>query len=104
MGICNIIDDPRRTPEQWELISAHVRGSGPVPPDGCRLAMFGTDRVITVWDSPADRDSFLAERLAPAYEAAGRSLDEVTRTEFDVEMLIAGDLAGMAQQPAGAER
>jgi hypothetical protein len=33
----------------------------------------------------------------------GRSLDEVTRTQFDVEMLVAGDLAGMAQQLAGAE-
>jgi hypothetical protein len=47
--------------------------------------------------------SFLAERLAPAYDAVGRSLDEVTGTQFDVEMLIAGDLAGMAQQPAGAK-
>jgi hypothetical protein len=66
--------------------------------------VFGTDRVVTVWDSPADRDSFLAERLAPAYEAVGRSLDEVAGKQFDVELLIAGDLAGMAQQPAGAER
>jgi hypothetical protein len=104
MAICNIIDDPSRTPEQWELISAHVAGSGPVPPEGCRLAVFGTDRVVTVWDSSADRDSFLAERLAPAYEAVGRSLDEVTRTQFNVEMLVAGDFAGMAQQPTGAER
>jgi hypothetical protein len=104
MATCSIIDDPGRTPEQWERISAHVDGSGPVPPEGCRLAVFGTDRVVTVWDSPADRDSFLAERLAPAYEAVGRSLDEVTRTQFDVEMLIAADLAGMAQQPAAAER
>jgi hypothetical protein len=61
------------------------------------------ERAITVWDSPEDRDRFFAERLAPAYQAAGRSLDTVTRTQFDVEMLVAGDLAGMARQPVGAE-
>jgi hypothetical protein len=30
-------------------------------------------------------------------------LDEVTRTQFDVEFLVAGDLAGIASQPVGAE-
>jgi hypothetical protein len=103
MAICNIIDDPNRTSEQWELIGAHVRGSGPVPPEGCRLALLGRERAITVWDSPEDRDRFLAERLAPAYKAVGQSLDEVTRTQFDVEFLVAGDLAGIAAQPIGTE-
>jgi hypothetical protein len=103
MAICNIIDDPGRTAEQHELITAHVRGSGPTPPQGCRLALLGRERAITVWDSPEDRDRFLADRLAPAYEAVGHSLNEVTRMQFDVEMLVAGDLAGLAQQPAGAE-
>jgi hypothetical protein len=41
MAICNIIDDPNPTSEQWERIGAHVRGSGPVPPEGCRLALLG---------------------------------------------------------------
>jgi len=103
MAICNIIDDPGRTQEQHEQIAAHVRGSGPVPPPGCRLVFIGTELAITVWDSPAHRDRFLADRLGPAYEAAGLSLDDVTRTQFDVEMLVAGDLAGMAPQPVGAQ-
>ena len=103
MAICNIIDDPNRTNEEWERITAHVRGSGPTPPEGCRVAVLGRERAITVWDTLKDRDRFLAERLAPAYNAVGRSLDEVTRTEFEVEMLVAGDLTGMAQEPAGAE-
>jgi hypothetical protein len=103
VAICNIIDDPDRSAEEYERITAHVRGSGPTPPEGCRLALLGRERAITVWDSPTDRDRFLTQRLAPAYEAAGRSLDQITRTQFDVEMLVAGDLAGMAQQPAGAE-
>jgi hypothetical protein len=96
MAICNVIHDPDRSAEAYERITAHVRGSGPTPPEGCRLVLLGRGRAITVWDSPEDRDHFLAERLAPAYEAVGRSLDEVTRSEFEVDMLVAGDLAGMA--------
>lgn len=95
MAICNIIDDPGRSQEQYEQISAQVRRSGPVPPEGCRLVLISRERAITVWDSPEDRDRFLAERLAPAYDAVGRSLDEVTRSQFEVDMLVAGDLAGM---------
>jgi hypothetical protein len=94
MVICNIIDSPGRTAAQYERISAHVRSTGPVPPDGCRLALLGTERGITVWDSPADRDRFLAERLAPAWQAAGLSLDDAQQTQYEVEMLVAGDLTG----------
>ena len=103
MAICNIIDDPSRTTEEYERITAHVRGSGPTPPEGCRLVLLSRERVITVWDSPEDRDRFLAERLAPAYQSVGHSLDEVTRSQFEVDMLVAGDLAGMAPQLVGAE-
>jgi hypothetical protein len=85
MAICNIIESPGRTAEQLELIDAHLRSTGPIPPEGCRLA---------VWDSPEDRDRFLAERLAPAHQAAGLSLDDAERTQFEVEMLVAGDLTG----------
>ncbi len=103
MAICNIIDDPGRSVEGYERITTHVRGSGPVPPEGCRLVLVSRERAITVWDSPEDRDRFLAERLAPAYHATGRSLDELNRSQFDVDMLVAGDLAGMEPQPVGAE-
>jgi hypothetical protein len=104
MAICNIIDDPDRSGEEYERITAHVRRSGPTPPDGCRLVLLGRERAITVWDSTEDRDRFLAERLAPAYQAVRHSLDEVTRSQFEVDMLVAGDLAGMASEPVGAER
>src|ERR1700749_1592921 len=103
MAICNIIDDADRSAEDYERITAHVRGSGPTPPEGCRLVLLGRGRTITVWDSPADRDRFLPERLAPPLQSVGRSLDQVTRSQFDVDILVAGDLAGMAQ-PVGAER
>jgi hypothetical protein len=103
MAICNIIDDPSRTPEQLEEITAHVRRSGPIPPDGCRLILLGVQRAITVWDTSEDRDSFLTERLSLAYEAISRSLRETTRTQFEVELLVAGDLAGMTPGLVGAE-
>jgi hypothetical protein len=103
MAICTIIDDVHRSAEEYERIAAHVRGSGPTPPDGCRLVLLGRERTITVWDSPEDRDRFLADRLTPAYQAVGRSLDEVTRSQFEVDMLVAGDLAGMAPTPVGAD-
>ena len=54
--------------------------------------MLGQEYGITVWDSLEDRDRFLAERLAPAYEAAGLSLDDAERTQFEVQTLVAGDL------------
>lgn len=97
MAICTIIESPGRTAEQYQLISAHIRSTGPNPPEGCRLALVGKQRGITVWDSPEDRDRFLAERLAPAYEAAGLSLDDAEQTEFEVDMVVAGDLTGAAR-------
>jgi hypothetical protein len=100
MAICNIIETPGRTQEEYDLVGEHMRGSGPVPPEGCRLAVLGREHGITVWDSREDRDHFLAERLGPAFRAAGRSLDEVEQTEFEVDTLIAGDLVGKA---VGAE-
>jgi hypothetical protein len=103
MAICNIIDDPNRSAEERERIRAHVRGSGPTPPEGCRLVLLGTERAITVWDSPDDRDRFLAERLAPAYQAVDRSLHEVTRSQFEIDMLVAGDLAVMTPTLAGTD-
>ena len=103
MAICNIIDDPGRTQEQYEQISVHVRRSGPVLPDGCRLALLGRERAITVWDAPERCDRFLAERVGPAYEAVGRSLDQAERTQFEVDMLVAGDLVGVGKQLAGVE-
>lgn len=94
MAICNILEDAGRTQEQYERISAHVRDSGPTPPEGCRVAIISRERAITVWDSPDALDRFVAQRLGPAYEAVGHSLDEVTRTQFEVDALVAGDLVG----------
>ena len=98
MAICNIIEDARQTGKQARQLAAHLRSSGPVLPEGARLLLSGCGdpggRMITVWDSAEACDQFFTERLAPAYEAVGISLDGVTRRQFDIQMLTAGDLFG----------
>jgi hypothetical protein len=101
MAICMIVENPDQSDAQAEQVLAHVRSTGPVPPEGARLMLAGPAsrgwRVISVWDSPEARDRFFAERLTPAYEAAGLSFDSVRRTQFDVHVLQAGDLTGVPQ-------
>ena len=101
MAICQIIENREMSQDQWEQVNAHVRRSGPVPAEGGRLVVAGPAdpgwRVITVWESEGARDRFFAERLAPAYEEIGLSLDSIERTVFDVHTLIAGDLTGTPQ-------
>jgi hypothetical protein len=98
MALCQIVENPEQTEEQAEQVYAHVRSTGPVPPEGARLMVAGPAnpgwRVISVWDSEQARDRFFAERLAPAYQAAGLSMDSIKRTVFDVHTLSAGDLTG----------
>jgi len=101
MAICLIVENPGQDREQAERVMAHVRGSGPVPPAGARLALGGPAdpgwRFISVWDSEEALERFFAERLAPAYEAAGLSLAGIRRTMFPVHTLAAGDLTGVPQ-------
>lgn len=101
MAIATILEHPGQSQEQAEQIQAHVRSTGPVPPEGARLVLAGPAnpgwRVITVWDSVDARERFFAERLTSAYEQAGLSLADTERTQFDVQMLIAGDLTGTPQ-------
>jgi hypothetical protein len=108
MAICNIAEDPTQSTEQFEQIQAHLRGTGPVPPEGARLVLAGPvysgRRVITVWDSREARDSFFAERLGPAYASARLSFERVEHTEFEVDMLVAGDLTGMPEEVVAAGR
>jgi hypothetical protein len=103
MAFCQIVENPTQTEEQAEQVLAHVRSTGSVPPDGARLMIAGPADtgwvVISVWDSEQARDQFFAERLAPAYEAAGLSMGSIKRTVFDIHTLSAGDLTG-ALQPA----
>ena len=101
MALCQIVENREQTKEQAEQVYSHVRSTGPVPPEGARLMIAGPAnrgwRVISVWDSEQARDRFVAGRLAPAYKAAGLSMDSIERTVFDVHTLAAGDLTGTPQ-------
>ena len=101
MAICQIAHNPNQTAEQADLIFAHLRTTGPVPPEGGRLLVAGPSetgyRVISVWDSNEARERFLDERLTPAYEAAGLSMNDLDKTVFEVRTLVAGDLVGAPQ-------
>ncbi len=99
MAICLMVENPEQSQEQAEQVMAHVRSTGPVPPEGARLMLAGPAspgyRVISVWDSDEARERFFAERLAPAYKEASLSLDTIKRTVFEVQVLVAGDLTGV---------
>jgi len=100
MAICQIFDSPDVTAEDFERVSLHVRSTGPMMPEGARLLVAGPAaggwRVVSVWDSHEALERFVAERLVPAYEAAGLSFGDATRSPFDVHTLVAGDLVGTA--------
>ena len=101
MAIGHIMQHPTAGEEDYVQVMEHLRGTGPVPPEGARLVLSGPAepgwRVITVWGTRTELDRFFAERLRPAYEHAGLSLDDAQRTFFEVHSLTAGDLAGAAQ-------
>lgn len=101
MPICLTVDHPHETREQTQQVIEHVRSSGPVPPEGARLVLGGSLepgwRVITVWDSQEALERFTEERLIAAYHAAGLSLDDATRKQFEVYAMVAGDLTGGPQ-------
>ena len=74
MAICLIVENRDQSLEQAEQVFAHVRSTGPVPPEGARLMLAGPAdpgyRVISVWDSEEARDRFfiacVRQQLEPA--------------------------------------
>lgn len=98
-----IVENREMSDDSAQRVFDHVRSTGPVPPEGCRLMLAGPadpgTRIVSIWDSQEALQRFFAERLGPAYAAAGLSLDRITRTQFEVHTLVAGDLTG-APQPA----
>lgn len=78
------------------MVMEHLRESGPVPPTGAEVLVAGSAnggwRVISVWESQDSLQRFFEERLAPAYQQAGLSLDGVNRSTFDVHTYVTGQL------------
>jgi hypothetical protein len=101
MAYCLIVENPEEGQEQWEQVTAHLRSTGPLPPDGQRLLIAGPAergwRSVSVWDSAAALERFQTERLLPACRATGCPVDSASKTMFEVHTLVAGDLVGAAE-------
>jgi hypothetical protein len=103
MTYCAIIENPDAGEEQFEHVKAHLRDAGAFPPEGQRLLIGGPAeqgwRVISVWDSEGALERFYTEGLLTALSAIDVPYDRMTRTTFQVQTLVAGDLTA-APQPA----
>jgi hypothetical protein len=101
MSLCLIIEHPDQSQEQAEQVMAHLRSTGPVPPQGARIGIGGPGepgwRFVSLWDSEQDLQRFFADRLAAAYQQAGLSFENVKRTMFEVHTLFVADNAGVPQ-------
>jgi hypothetical protein len=101
MAYCQIVENPGVGREQFEQVRGHIQATGPFPPDGQRLLVAGPGdgswRVVSVWDSEEVMDGFYTERFPAACRAAGLSVEGMTRTVFEVDTLVAGDLTDAAQ-------
>jgi hypothetical protein len=101
MPYCAIIENPDAGQEQFERVNAYLRDTGVFPPEGQRLLIAGPVnggwRVISVWDTEEALERFYAEGLPAALKAADARYDRMTRTTFEVQTLVAGDLTGTPQ-------
>ena len=74
MAIAMLIDNPEGSQELYDKVLEHLALDG--KPAGGILHVAGPGpnggwRVVEVWESRADADRFFAERLGPAFAAAG---------------------------------
>jgi hypothetical protein len=101
MAYCLIAENPEEGQAQFERVLAHLRSTGPFPPEGQGLLIAGPAedgwRSISVWDSPEALERFQAERLLPAIHATGCPIHSARTTVFEVHTLVLGDPAGAIQ-------
>ncbi len=78
MAVGLIFEVPGLTQEQYDAASQEVDAGGPMK--GCRVhvagPMEGGWRVIEVWESQEEADTFFRERLQPVVERVGIPLVE----------------------------
>jgi hypothetical protein len=106
MAICVIADNPKGTVELYEQVMQRVAQGGGLPPEGAIFQIAGPSepgwRVVSLWESREAFDRFAAERLAPAWNEAGISRDDVEFTIFEAHSYMAGDMSGAVQASAFA--
>jgi len=78
------------------------QGYADEPIDGLILQVGGTAdagmRIISIWESKADHDHFITERLHPVLQPA-RHPNGMTVTDFAVDNLIIGPAMPQAHRP-----
>ena len=79
------------------------QGYADEPIDGLILQVGGTAdagmRIISIWESKADHDRFIAERLHPVLQTAPNP-SRMTITEFAVDNLLIGPAMPQADRPS----
>ena len=78
------------------------QGYADEPIDGLILQVGGTAdagmRIISIWESKADHDRFITERLHPVLQPGGNP-NGMTVTDFAVDNLIIGPAMPQAHRP-----
>lgn len=89
MSYASITVAPDLTVADYHAVDAEL---GPHRADGLISEVAGaTDtglHVITVWDTKEHHDLFVAERLVPAFQAAGIRPGELRFTDVDVDTMF----------------
>ena len=79
------------------------QGYADEPIDGLILQVGGTAdagmRIISIWESKADHDHFITERLHPELQPA-RHPSGMTVTDFTVDNLLIGPAMPQAHEPS----
>ena len=85
MAYVHIATTKGHTIEDFRTVTA--KHNPPQDIDGLLAWAAGSDqdglRVVTVWESKAQKDRFEAEQLFPAFQAAGIGADVMANTEFN---------------------
>lgn len=86
MAVCFIIEPSDVNVETYERVRAEVRMDANSP-SGLIMhcagaAGDGTWRVVEVWESAAEQQAFLQERLAPALQKVGVKQPKITVVEL----------------------
>jgi len=89
MSYASITVAPDLTVADYHTIGEHL---GPDPADGLVSEVAGTTdtglHVITVWDTKEQHHRFVADRLVPAFQAAGIRPGELRFTDVDVDAMF----------------
>ena len=88
MNYASITVAERLTMADYRVVAEHL---GPHPAEGLLSEAAGMSdaglHVITLWDSKSHHERFIAERLIPAFQAAGLQTGPMSFTGVDVGAL-----------------